>query len=108
MATNSRPVQFLDHLPQLFRADDVECPGLLRRFLQPFEDLFEELEAEIEGTADRTSGGIPDLFSPETTPPPQLTHRPQQDFDYLNYLASWIALPLRVDKDVSFNRQFFE
>jgi hypothetical protein len=53
-------------------------------------------------------GGIPELFDPDTTPPPQFTHRPQPDFDYLNYLASWIALPLRKEKPVSFNRTFFD
>jgi hypothetical protein len=53
-------------------------------------------------------GGIPDLFNPDTTPPPQFTPHPQQDFDYLNYLASWIALPLRPDKPLDFNRAFFK
>lgn len=42
-------------------------------------------------------GGIPDMFSPDKTPPPQFMHRPEQDFEYLNYLAGWIALPLRTD-----------
>jgi hypothetical protein len=53
-------------------------------------------------------GGIPDLFKPDTTPPPQFTPPPPQpDFDYLNYLASWIALPLRAEKPVAFHRAFF-
>ncbi len=52
------------------------------------------------------AGGMPDLFDPDTTPPPQLTHRPLPDFDYLEYLASWIALPLRAEKSVAWNRRF--
>ncbi len=64
-------------------------------------------------------GGIPDLFSPDTVPPPQFKHRPPPDFNsvsfsdhlnhfvYLNYLASWIALPLRSEKTVDWNRRFF-
>lgn len=45
------------------------------------------------------AGGIPDLFSPTTCPPPQLIkeYREKNDFEYLRYLASWIALPLRTD-----------
>jgi hypothetical protein len=52
-------------------------------------------------------GGLPDLFGVDTTPPPQLQHRPQPDFDYLSYLASWIGLPLRPEKPVDWNRRFF-
>ena len=52
-------------------------------------------------------GGIPDLFNPDTTPPPQFRHPPQPEFDYLNYVASWIALPLRAEKPAGFNRAFF-
>lgn len=64
-------------------------------------------------------GGIPDLFSPDTTPPPQFRYRPRPDFNfvsffddqnqfiYLNYLAGWIALPLRAEKSVDWNRRFF-
>lgn len=53
------------------------------------------------------AGGVPDLFSPETTPPPQFRHRMQEDRDYLEYLASWIGLPLRPDKPAEWNRRFF-
>jgi phage tail-like protein len=122
MTKNTRPIQFLDYLPEVFRADEVNGISFLSGFLKAFEARFEELEGEIEGTPDRTSGGIPDLFDLDTTPPPQFAHRPQPDFDYLNYLASWIALPLRADlirregeTDVDydarrtlFNRQFFK
>ncbi len=45
------------------------------------------------------TGGIPDLFSPTTCPPPQLKkeYGEENDFEYLRYLAGWIALPLRSD-----------
>jgi hypothetical protein len=91
--------------------DTLEVFTFLRRFLQAFEALFEQLEAEIEGTADLSSGGIPDLFSPDTTPPPQFAHRSQPgpgDFEFLSYLASWLALPLRMEKTLDWNRQFFD
>lgn len=112
--TSARPISFRHYLPEIFRADEVNGESFLSRFLDAFELLFEELEAEIEGTTDGSSGGIPDLFDPDTTPPPQFKHRSQQDsinppdFDCLNYLASWIALPLRPEKDLSWNREFFK
>jgi hypothetical protein len=91
--------------------DVLSVSGFFSRFLKTFEVLFEELQSEIEGVPGGVppalSGGIPDLFSPDTTPPAQFKHRPQPDFDYLNFLASWIALPLRPDKPVDWNRRFF-
>src|SRR5271165_4715676 len=51
--------------------DTLNVFNFLRGFLQAFEALFEQLEAEVEGTANLQSGGIPDLFSPSITPPPQ-------------------------------------
>ncbi len=107
MASGQRPIQFRDYLPEIFRAAEVDGVSVLSTFLQAFEALFEEIQAEIEGTPDGTSGGIPDLFSPNSTPPPQFRHRPQSDADYLSYLASWIALPLRPEKSVAFNRALF-
>jgi len=107
MATNERPIQFRDYLPEVFRAGEVDGVSFLSRFLQAFERLFEGLQGEIEGAPGAASGGIPDLFDPDTTPPPQFEHRPQPDFDYLNYLASWIALRLRAEKSVAWNRRFF-
>jgi len=97
MATNKRPIEFRDYLPEVFRADEVDGVSFLSQFLKAFQDRFEELEAEIEGPPNLTSGGIPDLFDPNTTPPPQFAHLPQPKFDYLEYLASWIGLPLRTD-----------
>jgi hypothetical protein len=181
MASNLRPVQFREYLPEIYRADEVNGISFLSRFLLGFESLFEELQAAIEGNALFLSvrtvagttitldpfnsqavefpagtvitvagktvrgslshaipagqigltqvqvqeaafasalhvndvlrlyfGGIPELFDPDTTPPPQFAHRPQPDFDYLNYLASWIALPLRAEKPDGFNRAFVD
>jgi len=107
MASNTRPIQFRDYLPEVFRADEVAGVSFFSRFLKAFEALFEELEGEIEGLPDLSSGGIPDLFDPDITPPPQFQHRLQPDFDYLNFLAGWIALPLRAEKPTAFNRTFF-
>lgn len=180
MTNNARPIQFREYLPDVYRADEVSGVSFLSRFLRPFEALFEEFEAEIEGAAlslevrsvagpvitvapfntgaalpvgasvanaskglhsrlaqlipaNQTGltqitvadtafaaalhvndfvevrfGGIPELFNPDTTPPAEFTHRPLPDFAYLNYLASWLALPLRAEKSVAFNRAFFD
>lgn len=171
MTNNTRPIQFHDHLPEIFRTGEDKGVTFLSKFLKAFESVFEELEAAIEGTpggmlqltfqsatdnkitvtrfntsymgfpvgttvttasrhttlkqaipANQTGitrieveddsfaaalemgdilcvypGGIPDMFSPDKTPPPQFMHRPQSDFEYLTYLAGWIALPLRTD-----------
>jgi phage tail-like protein len=107
MANNTRPIQFRDYLPEVFRADEVNGINFLSTFLRAYEALFEELQSEIEGTPSHV-GGVPDLFDPDTTPPPQFAHRSPADFDFLNYLASWIALPLRAEKPVTWNRDFFK
>jgi phage tail-like protein len=107
MPGDSRPIQFREYLPEIFRSDEVNGVSFLSRFLAQFEALFEELQAEIEGAAGATQGGIPDLFDPASTPPAEFHHLPQPAIDYLNYLASWIGLPLRQDKPVAFNRDFF-
>jgi hypothetical protein len=122
MSHNTRPIRFRDYLPVVFRTDEVNGVSFLSRFLQPFETLFEELEAAIEGTPGGDAGGIPDLFHPETTPPPQFLYRSQPDFEYLSYLAGWLVLPLRTNlvkrdgeteaeyatRRTEWNRQFFQ
>ena len=102
-------IEFRDYLPALFRASEKKGVSFLSRFLNAFEMLFEEVEAEIEGNRDPntralTGGGIPDLFAVALKPPPQFIYRPKPaagnpdpDFNFLIYLASWIALELRVD-----------
>jgi phage tail-like protein len=107
MPGTTRPIDFRDFLPDIFRAGEVNGVSFLSRFLSQFESLFEELQAEIEGPAGGSQGGIPDLFNPAVTPPPQFPHLPQPPQDYLTYLASWIGLPLRADKAVALNRIFF-
>jgi hypothetical protein len=110
MTTNTRPLKFIDYLPEVFHPADGNG-NFLTTFLNAFELVFEGLQAEIEGVADLSSGGIPDLFSPATTPPSQFRFRPQPgtgDFAFLSYLASFVALPLRPDKPLDWNRQFFQ
>ncbi len=53
-------------------------------------------------------GGVPELFNPATTPPAQLLHRQPSEMAYLHELADWLGLPLRADKSVAFNREFFQ
>jgi len=76
------------------------------------QDAFFATTLHIDDILQVHPGGIPDLFNSDTTPPPQFPRPlPQPDFDYLNYLAGWIALPLRVEKSESsehFNRAFFK
>ncbi len=115
MTTNARPIQFRDYLPEIFRADEIDSVSFLSRFLKSFAILYEELQAEIEGASDGVSGGVPDLFDPAVTPPPELKNRPQPDpineqpdFDFLNFLASWIGVPLRPEKSLAWNRRFLQ
>jgi hypothetical protein len=184
---SSRPIRFRDYLPEVLRGDERDARSFQNRFLQAFEDLFEELQSVIEGisfgdlglivdsvlpfeagsekieikvkrplatppkfpantfvtlagtNADSTilaedypgpggsgslfvrdadfarlvtpgleivlhAGGLPDLFNPDLTPPPQFArrlrldeYRTEPDSAFLNFLASWIGLPLRDD-----------
>jgi hypothetical protein len=107
-------IRFGDYLPEVFRTGGGaragqaagEAADFLDRFLATFEVLFEELQQEIGGLPDGT-GGLPDLFDPDLTPPPQFPHRQGDDFDYLGYVASWVGLALRPEKPVDWNRTYF-
>jgi hypothetical protein len=182
---SSRPIRFRDYLPEVLRGEERDAPSFQNRFLQAFEDLFEELQSVIEGVshgdfrlivdsvppseagsdkieikvkrsleapptfqsntfvtlagtnADSTTlaedypghagptslfvrdadfarfvstgseivlhaGGLPDLFNPDLTPPPQFArrlhldeYRVESDSSFLSFLAGWIGLPLR-------------
>ena len=106
-------VRFGDYLPEVLRTGGGARAGqaagaaadFLDRFLAAFEDVFEALQREIEGLPDGT-GGLPDLFDPELTPPPQFPHRQGDAFDFLRYLASWVGLVLRAEKPVDWNRTY--
>jgi phage tail-like protein len=105
--SDERRVEFRDYLPAAFVPDGDHSPA--RLFLLAFEMLFEELQLEIEGLdGSAQSGGIPDLFNPQATPPAEFDHLGAPDLDYLSYLASWIGLPLRTDKSIQWNRVFFQ
>ncbi len=84
----------LDYLPQAYRTGG----GVLAGFLAPVQAMFDQL-----GTA---VSGLPDLFDPATTPPPQLPYRGADPDDFLGYLASWLAIGLRADKPVDWNRGY--
>jgi phage tail-like protein len=107
-------IRFGDYLPEVFRTGGGahagqaagEAADFLDRFLAAFEELFEELQQEVEGLPDGT-GGLPDLFDPDLTPPPQFPHGQGGSFDYLGYLASWVGLALRSEKPDDWNRAYF-
>lgn len=107
MSTNMRPLEFRNYLPEIFRSDEVQGQNFLSRFLKPFELLFEDLEVEIEGTPGG-AGGIPDLFDVDAAPPEQFKQNSSAEVEFLNYLASWIAVPLRPEKTLNWNRQFLK
>src|SRR4029453_1119653 len=46
---SSRPIRFREYLPEVLRGDESDAPSFQNRFLQAFEDLFEELQSVIEG-----------------------------------------------------------
>lgn len=112
-------IHFADYLPEIFRAQKVRGVdnSFFLTFLSAFEAVYEEFQGEIEGTADRTAGGMPDLFDPALTPPSQFKYGGDGasggmgtgfDLACLTYLANWIGLPLRQEKDCAWNRQFFQ
>jgi len=121
MADASTRIAFLDYLPEVFQPPDKKEEYFLGVFLEAFEQLFEGLLAEIEGNRDGSGGGIPDLFHPDTTPSAEFQFLPAEKLEYLRFLASWIALPLRAEllsraretpaqyqqRRIQFNRQFF-
>ncbi|MEK7992650.1 MAG: hypothetical protein AAB403_02490, partial [Planctomycetota bacterium] len=83
-----QPIDFLEYLPELFRTDDMH--GFLARFLKPFEVSFEELQHALDA--------VPSLFHPDSTPPEAFKHKPpDDDFEFLHYLASWLGLPVRAE-----------
>ena len=55
----------------------------------------------------RTSSGLAGLSSIRETPPPAFRDLGEQEkLEYLRYLASWVGLPVRADKLISWNRRF--
>ena len=55
----------------------------------------------------RTNTGLAGLTNINETPPSSYAHLEGASFEYLRSLASWVGLPLRSDKLVSWNRRFF-
>ena len=54
-----------------------------------------------------TSAGLSGLTSVRDMPPPAFRNLGEKDtLAYLQYLASWVGLPVRSDKTVSWNRRF--
>jgi len=133
--TNATPrVRFADYLPEVFVTGGSaligtdagrEVAAFLQAFLAPFESLFEELQAKIEGrpaapgTIPR-QGGIPDLFAWDQTPPAQFAQAgvglatgadaqaaaSARAYQFLSYLADWTGIALRPERSVAWNRQF--
>jgi hypothetical protein len=48
---SSRPIRFRDYLPEVLRGDETDPPSFQNRFLQAFEEVFEELQCLIEGVS---------------------------------------------------------
>jgi phage tail-like protein len=93
-----RPI--VDYLPEAYRAGG----GVLAAFLAPVQEMFDELDRAVAGT-DGT-GGLPDLVDPAATPPGELAHRGASPLAFLDYLASWLAIGLRPEKPVEWNRRY--
>lgn len=91
----------VDHLPEAYRSSG----GVLADFLAPIGAVLDELRTAVAGSGDGT-GGLPDLFDPATTPPAQLRYRDGDPFAFLDYLAGWLAIPLRPDKPAQWNRAY--
>lgn len=98
------PRSIVDYLPETYRAGG----GVLAEFLAPIQQLFDELDRAISGTGPDGSGGLPDLVDPAATPPAGLTHPGGSPQAFLMHLASWLAIPLRPDKPVDWNRRYLQ
>lgn len=96
-----QPPRIIEYLPETYRGSG----GPLGDFLAPIEAMFDELRAAVTGAGDGT-GGLPDLFDPAATPPAQLPYRGGDPFAFLDYLAGWLAIPLRPEKPVDWNRRY--
>jgi phage tail-like protein len=84
----------LGYLPEAYRTGG----GVLADFLGPVQAMYDQLGAAI--------GGLPGLFDPATTPPPQLPYPGADPAAFLAYLAGWLAIPLRPDKPVDWTRTY--
>src|SRR3954451_23393614 len=104
------PVSFAEHLPEVFREDD-----LVRRFLAPFEVVLAEVRAELGGSAAGTGGPPrvfraqrappPDIPAPQPPPPPGFSSPPAAPAASPDSRASWMGLPLRAEKPAEWNRR---
>jgi phage tail-like protein len=90
----------VDYLPEAYRAGG----GVLAEFLAPVQAMFDELDRAIAGVGG--AGGLPDLVDPAATPPAGLAHRGGSPLEFLHYLASWLAIGLRPEKSVDWNRRY--
>jgi len=72
---NNTDESYLQYLPPVLWQESEKPPDFLRRFLPIFEDIFGNLEKEVDG--------IPKLFNPWKTPS-----------KFVSWLASWVALEL--------------
>src|SRR5262245_54244606 len=61
---SSRPVRFRDYLPEVLRGEEGDVRSFQSRFLQAFEDLFEELQSDIEGVSPGDLGLTVDSVPP--------------------------------------------
>ena len=61
---SSRPIRFRDLSSGVLRGDEADANSFQNRFLQAFEDLFEELQSVIEGVSPGDLGLIVDSVPP--------------------------------------------
>ena len=64
---SSRPIRFRDYLPEVLRGDERDAHSFQNRFLQAFEDLFEELQSVIEGVSHGDFRLVVDSVPPSET-----------------------------------------
>lgn len=127
MANGTPGIELLDHLPEVFRADEVAGDSFIRRFLQIFAAVFAGLQSELDA--------IPDLFDPASVPglvgtptagaaapptylaqhdvtppaaPDLLLMRERRANALLAWLAGWVGLPSRPDKGPHWNAEFIQ
>lgn len=106
---------YLDYLPAVYQQDaTVEQPNFLGRFLLTFEQILTGLgevnepglEEVLDGLIDPVSGtlrmaGLHRYFEPG----PGLADTARAPTEFLEWLASWVALTLRADLDEATQRK---
>jgi phage tail-like protein len=96
-AQSGRASRWLEYLPAIYQEGASGGPTFLGRFLLAFQEVLHGTGDEPDGGLAAVVSGIPRHFRPQEAPA-----------EFLEWLAGWVALTLRVDFDEQRRRDFVE